>query len=246
MSKITEKDIAKEIQAISGKYAPSEVFFDWVKCNAIAISNSLETNQEIRDKREDMYKTIMSKYEPEHRAKFCDMSGMLTMVMEDGMKDVLGNIYMDSGIYNKHLGQFFTPYSICRMMAEFTNPPEMEEGEYILVNEPSCGGGANIIAFAEMMKNRGINYQEHMVAVCQDLDWNVVYMCYVQMSLYGIPAIVVQGNTLTDPYVGTDGENVFYTPMYRINYLKFRKQKKTKTFAFDTKESDTGQLEMVF
>lgn len=36
--------------------------------------------------------------------------------------------------------------------------------------------------------------------VCQDLDWTAVYMCYVQLSLFGVKAIVAQGNTLSEPY----------------------------------------------
>lgn len=67
------------------------------------------------------------------------------------------------------------------------------------VNEPSCGAGGNIIALAEVMKERGINYQQKLEVVCQDIDTKAVYMTYVQMCLYGIPAIVYQSNTLTDP-----------------------------------------------
>lgn len=240
------KDIVNKIKQISGRYPTSEVFFDWVKMMAYAISNAMETNTVIYEKREEMYKNIMKKYNKDEQNGFCEMYGMLTIEMEKGMKDVLGEIYMDSEIYNKHLGQFFTPYNLCRMMAEVIEVPEMKEGEYITVNEPSCGAGSNIIAFADQMKEKGINYQEHMIATCQDLDWNVVYMCYVQMSLYGIPAIVVQGNTLSEPYTGGYGENVFYTPVYILNRLKFRKQKTMELPKFETKEGSNGQMELVF
>ena len=52
--------------------------------------------------------------------------------------------------------------------------------------------------------------------VCQDLDWTAVYMCYVQLSLLGVKAIVVQGDTLAEPYKKCyPKERVFYTPAKR-------------------------------
>lgn len=244
---LTTKDITKEIFSLSGRYSGSEIFFDWVKCTAYAISNSMEVHPAIYQKREKAYKDIMKKYDEKERMSLSKMCGMLTKIMDHGMKDVLGDIYMDSSVYNKHLGQFFTPYHLCLCMAELIDVPALKGGEYITVNEPSCGAGANIIAFAENMKNKGINYQEHMLAVCQDMDWNVVYMCYVQMSLFGIPAIVVQGNTLMKPYTGGYGENVLITPMYIINRHKL---KKNKTFEkqgekyIELDEGDNGQYEL--
>ena len=70
-----------------------------------------------------------------------------------------------------------------------------------------------IIAAAKVLKDRGINYQKCMRVVAQDLDWKAVYMCYVQLSLLGINAVVVQGNTLTDPdWMLRPPECIFRTP----------------------------------
>ena len=57
-----------------------------------------------------------------------------------------------------------------------------------------------IIATAAILKEKGINYQRAMEVVAQDLDWKGVYMCYLQLSLLGIKAICVQGDTLICPY----------------------------------------------
>ena len=71
-----------------------------------------------------------------------------------------------------------------------------------------------IIAAAKVLKERGLNYQRCMKVVGQDLDWRGVYMAYVQLSLLGIDAIVVQGNTLAEPYVeGYDRSRMLRTPM---------------------------------
>ena len=57
-----------------------------------------------------------------------------------------------------------------------------------------------ILATAKALKDIGINYQRKLKVVAQDLDWLGVYMTYVQCSMIGIDAIVVQGDTLKEPY----------------------------------------------
>jgi hypothetical protein len=57
-----------------------------------------------------------------------------------------------------------------------------------------------IIGAADILQERGVNYQPLMQVVAQDLDWLAVYMCYIQLSVLGIDAIVVQGDSLLYPY----------------------------------------------
>ncbi len=53
-----------------------------------------------------------------------------------------------------------------------------------------------VIAMAEAMNKAGINYQQHMHVVAQDVDSRAVHMAFLQLSLLHIPAVVVLGNTL--------------------------------------------------
>ena len=70
-----------------------------------------------------------------------------------------------------------------------------------------------IIAVVRVLKDRGVNPQRCMRVTAQDLDWKGVYMTYVQLSLLGIKAIVVQGDTLSAPYGKCyPPERVLYTP----------------------------------
>ena len=65
------------------------------------------------------------------------------------------------------------------------------------------------------MKERGINPQTCLKVVAQDLDWKGVYMTYLQLSVLGIKAIVVQGDTLQDPFTDLahyPTERVLLTP----------------------------------
>ena len=209
-----KKDIIKMIEQISGKYSAYEVFTDWIRCSGLAISNSITMiHGKVWQDREQMYIDTMRKYTPEEGKMLSEMFSMLAETLEFEMTDVLGQIYMESGMGSKAAGQFFTPFHLSRLCAELSLP-EPDENGIFTVNEPSCGGGGMIIAAAVALRNQGIDYQRKMRVVAQDLDWKGVYMCYLQLSLLGINAVCVQGNTLTEPYVPgkTDPARVLYTP----------------------------------
>lgn len=209
-----KKDIIKHINSISGKYSAYEVFTDWIRCGALAISNSLHMiHDKVWDERERMYMDTMQKYTSDERLKMVEMFEMLIETMEDEITDILGEIYMEAGMGSKAAGQFFTPFHLSKLCAAM-NVPEFDENGKIMINEPSCGGGGMIIAMASALKDKGINYQKCMEVVAQDLDWKGVYMCYLQLSLLGINAVCVQGNTLSDPYIPgkTERSHIFYTP----------------------------------
>lgn len=209
-----KKDIIKCIKNVSGRYSEYEVFSDWVKCMALAISNAISISHEkVWRDREKAYLETIGKYSHEESQVFPIMSAMLVETLEDHMSDALGEIYMDAKMGNKTTGQFFTPYNLSLSCAQllYTEP---DEYELYHINEPSCGGGGMIIAMAQILKEKGINYQRTMRVVAQDLDWKAVYMCYTQLSLLGIHAVVVQGNTLAEPCIGSyPPDRVLYTPM---------------------------------
>lgn len=212
-----KKDIIKTIKEIAGRYSEYEVFTDWIRCMALSISNSVQLfHNSVWQKREKAYMDTIGRYTQEEQEKLCAMTAMLAETMCGGLGDVLGGIYMDSGMGNKTTGQFFTPYHLSQVCAELTVPEPDDTGK-IHINEPSCGGGGMVIAAADALRRRGVNYQKSMEVVAQDLDWKAVYMCYVQLSLYGIRAVCVQGNTLADPYIEgkTAEENILVTPAKR-------------------------------
>lgn len=214
-----KKDIIKIIKGIAGTYSEYEVFSDWVKCSAIAIDNQLNFfHDKVWQDRENTYLGIMKKYTEAERMQFVKMLAMLTETFDDYMSDVLGEIYMEAGMGSKATGQFFTPFHLSEATARMALKNEVEsfDGRKITVNEPSTGGGGMVIAAAKVLKDNGINYQQYMDVVAQDLDWKGVYMTYLQCSLLGIPAIVVQGDSLAEPYrKGYSKERVLITPAKR-------------------------------
>ena len=143
------------------------------------------------------------------------MTGLLAHALENDMSDVLGKIYMDAGCGNKNTGQFFTPFHLSEAISSCTLPKDVSPEKPAVIYEPSCGGGGMIIAVAKAIQEKGTNYHRAMKTVAQDLDGKAVYMTYVQLSLLGINAVVIQGDTLEEPLKSPKEyppERIFCTP----------------------------------
>ena len=84
-------------------------------------------------------------------------------------------------------------------MAQITLPSEelsAKDGP-ITINEPTCGSGTMVIGAIWAMQHHGFDYRHNTFFVAQDIDIRCVWMAYIQLSLYGIPAMIIHGNTLT-------------------------------------------------
>ena len=104
---------------------------------------------------------------------------------------------------NHWKGQFFTPYDVCRCMAELTihdNMQKLQNKEWVSVNDPACGAGATLIAAANTFRRKGFNYQTQVLFVANDIDRVTAQMCFIQLSLLGCPGYVAVANTLSDVY----------------------------------------------
>lgn len=203
-----KKSIITTIQSMSGKYGVYEIFADWVKLMALAFANQVQWSQS----RENDYTETINRYDVNEQRKLFEMTAWLVEWADEEYFDMLGYIYMHLELGSKKAGQFFTPYHLCRLMADCQKLSD----KVTTVNEPTCGAGGNIIALAESMRKKDINYQKKLIAVCQDLDIKAVYMAYVQLTLYGIPAIVYQADTLADPKGRESGTGKLYTIGYAL------------------------------
>lgn len=208
-----KKEIVKKIISLSGSRSPYDVFCDWIACAALAIQNGVQMLQgPTWRKREEQYIKTVNPYGEVGEEAFAEMLVLVADALTKDMRDVMGEIYMEEGLGNKRTGQFFTPFSVSLATAKLNLA---DAGmERIRVHEPACGSGGMIIAAAKVLQEQGRNPQRCMEIVAQDLDWKGVYMCYIQLSLLGLDAVVVQGDTLSEPYVPgrIPPERVFYTP----------------------------------
>ena len=55
-----------------------------------------------------------------------------------------------------------------------------------------------VIAMAEAMGKAGINYQQHLHVVAQDVDSRAVHMCFLQLSLSQFMSLLPQSRVMLD------------------------------------------------
>lgn len=221
-----QKNIVKLFSRFDGSKNRRKVFEDFVTASAIAISNSCDETH--AEEREEHYLQIVKQYKPAELETFGEMLAEIVMGMEDNPnQDFLGEMYMALEFGSSSAGQFFTPYSVCRCMAEMLSDWELlnsriSENGFISVSDPACGAGALLVAFANACRSCGLNYQQTVLFVAQDLDYTVGMMCYIALSLLGCAGYVVIGDTLIDPCTSYDSKGllprdngrVWYTPMF--------------------------------
>lgn len=208
------EDIIAEVNKMAGKYSAYEVFTDWIRMTAICISNATQpVHSRLWENREALYLDTARRYAPEEVESFCRMTGMLTKALEENMQDVLGLVYMKSGMGSAAAGQFFTPPHVQELLADLMIQ-RRGDGRYSIY-EPSCGSGGMIIAAASTLKKQDESFQNRLYVVAQDIDLKGVYMTYIQLSLLGIKAVCIQGNSLGKKDIwAIPKENKYYTPAW--------------------------------
>lgn len=75
-----------------------------------------------------------------------------------------------------------------------------------------------LLSFAKALQKRDINYQKDLLIEGTDIADVCVYMTYIQLSLYGIPAVVYCGDSLLQKM-----QFKMETPLFFLQYWKFRK-----------------------
>lgn len=141
---------------------------------------------------------------------------VIVNALQEQYQDFLGSFFEQNEMFNKHKGQFFTPYHISLLSARMVFTPESIKRKGIMkICEPAGGSGGMVIAFAQTVLDNGYNPSDELFAELWDVDELCFFMSYIQISLLGIPARIVWGNTLTlRPF------QVLYTPVYFLNHIQ--------------------------
>lgn len=219
-----QAEFVKKFEALSGRYSVRQIWEDWVVMSAISISNVVD--QVHAPEREKHYMTLASKYKAQELNVFTELFVDFINAMDRNPdQDYLGEMYMAVGMGNEHVGQFFTPYTVCKCMAKMTAPNipgEVEKRGWISVGDPAYGAGALLVAFANECLLQGVNYQSSVLFVAQDIDYLVGCMCYLQLSILGCAGYVKIGDSLARPstshdprgLIPVDDGNIWYTPFF--------------------------------
>lgn len=206
----------KIMQSLDYSKSRVQIFSDFLSLSTFSIANVFYRSPEI----EDRYKMIAKTYKLEQLNLFSKLLVIVVEALEEEPSDFLGTCFMSNDMGSEYKGQFFTPYHVSVMMAQTTlgNVKELiKEKGYITISEPCSGAGGMIIACREVFVQQGCNPSTQMFVEAVDIDDLCFKMSYIQLSLLGIAARVIRGNTLSMEYFET-----LYTPVYFLNGWRFK------------------------
>ena len=205
-----------KLQNLDKSKSISTVFNDFTALTLCSVAQPFYRSTNI----EQRYKYIISQYTKEQAEEFSKLLALLVLGLEEKHQDFLGQVFSELNLGNSNKGQFFTPYHISKMMAEINFvdlEKEVDTKGFITLSEPCCGSGGMIIAYAETMKEQGYNYQHQLYVEAVDIDDICFKMTYIQLSLLGIPAKVIRGDSLAMRYF-----EVYYTPFYFLSNFEYK------------------------
>lgn len=230
----SEKEFLKLFDHLTYSQSAWQAWEDLMTVMACSISNAVDRTPDRFKRREEQYERAIERLGGVEIP--AQMLGIITIALDENPdQDFLGKLYMCLNLGSHWHGQFFTPYCVCRMMAEMNfgegTQAEIERKGYISVCDPCVGAGAMLMAAANAMKKAKVNYQTNTVFVGQDIDRVVAMMAYIQISLIGCPGYIIVGNSITNPPMGhvlfpqdTDGQEVWVTPMFVTDVWTMRRQ----------------------
>lgn len=209
-----EQEFIKLLHSIDYSKRDSDVFRDFLEASTYALS--LPFLPEAKQK----FSNAFNGYNPDQKTKLDQLFQIVVEALESEHQDFIGNIFMQLEMGNDYKGQFFTPYHICKLIAKMqicTDPEQIKRQKFITVSEPAAGAGAMVIALAEEFLQNNLNPATDMYVETIDIDRLAFYMCFIQLSLYGVPAKVICGNTITMEIYET-----LFTPVYYLNNWSMR------------------------
>lgn len=148
--------------------------------------------------REKEYLEIARSYSRDELNAFAKGFALLVQEMEaTPFSDVLGPYYLDIAAHSSKQarGEFFTPPEVSKLIARMLMDTDAikAEGRPITLNEPACGSGGMVLAVAELFAPDSVDL---LRVTAQDINPVAVDMCYLNLTLWGIPARVIRGDTI--------------------------------------------------
>lgn len=125
-------------------------------------------------------------------------AALLTETKTQG-RPLLGDVYMDVGHRSDALGQHFSPFHICELMAELqvnsNDITEATKDDPLRIADPACGDSRMQIAVAKAARSQQEDVPIYIEGI--DLDETCAKMSVINLAIYQIPSRVYHGNSLT-------------------------------------------------
>ena len=165
---------------------------------------------------------------------------MVAEEMEKGNAlDLFGQLYEQMFLLKSKAsanGQFFTPYSLCRLMADITDPVNEEndtKNGFIRVNDPACGSARTLLAhfMKKTHDNRALSGLYYYEAA--DIDLTTCKMAACNMMIHGMQGRVICQDQLSMPkhtaiFYINEVRYPFPSGMYSIRVVYPKKEEKAR------------------
>lgn len=206
---MTHKDkFVSLIEQVADGGSKQQVFNDFLKIAATSLARFDDSDDTVKQEREKIFLETIGRYDGEKKNLFVDMLAELGSALnESAYCDVLGDVFQKSNFNEQKGGQVFTPQHKGDLMGELALDKDFVQSEiqrrgYISIVEPCCGSGAITLGAINALEKIGVNPRCQCAVFAYDLDERCILMAYIQLKLYGIPAIVMLRNALTDEVFG--------------------------------------------
>ena len=193
-AKSHESDFRKILQQLSHRHDTRHVFDAFTRFSACALAAQT---------REEEYLEEAKRWEKQELELFAEAFGAMVWEMEQHpFEDRIGTCYMEFALSSKGQqwnGEFHTPKPICDLMARITigDVSSLPSDGPITVCEPACGAGAMILSLGQACPPE-VRRRLRVSAI--DINRTACDMAFINTTLWGIPARIIHGNTLSMEY----------------------------------------------
>lgn len=194
----------RRLHGIDGSKTERQMFRDFCAMAYYAAAKRMclaRGDENLADEREDAYMQIVGTYRNKDVVRGYPKLMAIAMLGVDVGEDFLGSVAAELNVLDHRNGQYFTPMSVCMMMAQISMGAGeatqiVKDSGYIRIGEPCAGSGAMVIATKRVIEREGLDPLQHMLVHAVELNRLSYWMCYLQLTWAGIPALVEHGDSL--------------------------------------------------